>query len=68
MNIRDYRQKIYYPDSQIVKNLFTNGREFMLLRNYGEIPRGAGYAPGFEVEATDITDTTVAPVRVNDIS
>lgn len=36
MNIKDYRQKIYYPESQIVKNLFTNGREFMLLRNFEE--------------------------------
>ncbi len=34
MNIKDYRQKIYYPESQIVKNLFTNGREFMLLRDF----------------------------------
>lgn len=36
MKINDYRQKIYYPDSQIVKNLFTGGREFMLLRDFSE--------------------------------
>ena len=36
MNIKDYRQKIYYPESQIAKNLFTNGGQFMLLRNFEE--------------------------------
>lgn len=36
MNIRDYRQKLYYPKDQIVNNLFTNGREFMFLRNFEE--------------------------------
>lgn len=33
---RDFRLKIYYPEDQIVKNLFTNGKEFMLLRNFEE--------------------------------
>lgn len=36
MKINDYRQKIYYPDNQIIKNLFTSGREFMLLRDFSE--------------------------------
>lgn len=36
MQIKDYRQKIYYPDNQIVKNLFANSREFMLLRDFSE--------------------------------
>lgn len=36
MNIKDYRQKLYYPKDQIVNDLFTNGREFMLLRNFEE--------------------------------
>ncbi len=30
------RNKIYYPDSQIEKNLFTQGREWMLLENWSE--------------------------------
>ncbi len=32
----DYRQKIYYSDNQIQKNLFTNGREFMYLHDFSE--------------------------------
>jgi hypothetical protein len=36
MSIKDYRQKLYYPAEQIVNNLFTNGREFMLLQNFEE--------------------------------
>lgn len=32
----DVRKKIYYPDDQIVKNLFTNGREFSLLNDFSE--------------------------------
>jgi len=36
MIIKDFRQKLYYPADQIVNNLFTNGREFMLLRNFEE--------------------------------
>ena len=30
------RRKIYYPDEQIEKNLFTSGREYMLLDNWQE--------------------------------
>jgi hypothetical protein len=30
------RRKIYYPDEQIEKNLFTNGREYMFLDNWEE--------------------------------
>lgn len=33
---KDFRQKIYYPEDQIVKNLFTKGKEFMLLKNFEE--------------------------------
>jgi hypothetical protein len=36
MKIKDFRMKIYYPDDQIVKNLFTNGKEFMLLQDFTE--------------------------------
>ena len=36
MQVRDYRKKIYYSKSEIVTNLFTNGREFMLLRDFTE--------------------------------
>lgn len=32
----DRRQKIYYSKDQIVNNLFTNGREFMTLREFKE--------------------------------
>jgi len=32
----DPRIKIYYPESQIVKNLFTKGGEFMKLKNFEE--------------------------------
>jgi len=32
----DHRIKIYYPDSQIVNNLFTKGGEFMKLNNFEE--------------------------------
>jgi hypothetical protein len=32
----DTRKKIYYPDDQIVKNLFTNGGEFSLLDDFSE--------------------------------
>jgi len=30
------RRKIYYPDSQITKNLFTAGKEWMYLKNWKE--------------------------------
>ena len=36
MKIRDYRQKIYYSKNEIVTNLFTNGRQFMRLRDFSE--------------------------------
>ena len=26
-----YRKKIYYPESQIEKNLYTNGKEWMTI-------------------------------------
>jgi hypothetical protein len=32
----DVRKKIYYPDDQIVKNLFTNGGEFSILDDFSE--------------------------------
>jgi hypothetical protein len=32
--MKDTRIKLYYPESQIVKNLFTKGGEFMLLSNF----------------------------------
>ena len=32
--MKDIRMKLYYPESQIVKNLFTKGGEFMLLSNF----------------------------------
>jgi hypothetical protein len=36
MIIKDFRQKIYYTQDQMVNDLFTNGGEFMLLRNFDE--------------------------------
>jgi hypothetical protein len=36
MAIKDFRQKIYYSENQIVKNLHTKGLEFMLLRDFSE--------------------------------
>lgn len=32
----NYRNKIYYPDSQIQKKLYTSGREWMTLENWEE--------------------------------
>ena len=32
----NYRKKIYYPDSQIQKKLYTQGKEWMELENWGE--------------------------------
>lgn len=31
-----FRKKIYYPDSQITKNLYTGGKEWMLLNTWQE--------------------------------
>lgn len=49
-----------------IKTIRT-GTNYVEGKNYGLIKRGSGYVPGFEVEASDISDTTIAPVRVNDI-
>lgn len=32
----EYRSKLYYKDSQITKNLFTNGKQFMTLSDWKE--------------------------------
>ena len=36
MIVKDYRMKIYYPDDQIIKNLITGGKEFMILQDFSE--------------------------------
>ena len=32
----NYRNKLYYPDSQIEKNLYTQGKEWMILEDWKE--------------------------------